>query len=150
MRISRSFGSILRSVVIALVALVGAGMSSAAFADCGGIRLTVLKGGWIIGGSAGTGSLTFHGRTYPLSIGGLDFGLVFGGSETRLAGTVCNIRQASDVAGVYAAGGAGAAIVAGARAIVLTNPNGAVLRMTGRQIGLIANLDLSGMAISLR
>lgn len=150
MRISRSFGSILRSTAVALVALVGAGVSSAAYADCGGIHLTVLKGGWIIGGSAGTGSLTFHGRTYPLSIGGLDFGLVFGGSETRLSGTVCNIRRPGDVAGVYAAGGAGAAIVAGARAIVLTNPNGAVLRMTGRQIGLMANLDLSGMAISLR
>ena len=26
----------------------------------------------------GTGTLTFHGRTYPLSIGGLSAGLVFG------------------------------------------------------------------------
>lgn len=69
---------------------------------------------------------------------------------TDLQGTVSNIRQPSDVAGVYVAGGVGAAVIAGARAIVLTNQKGAVLRLTGRQVGLIANLDLSGLAIALR
>ena len=38
----------------------------------------------------------------------------------------------------------------GASAIVLRNEKGAVLSLSGRQVGLIANLDLSGMAISLR
>jgi hypothetical protein len=33
---------------------------------------------------------------------------------------------------------------------VLENEEGAVLSLNGRQVGLIANLDLSGMAISLR
>jgi hypothetical protein len=33
---------------------------------------------------------------------------------------------------------------------VLENEKGAVLSLNGRQVGLIANLDLSGMAISLR
>ena len=37
-----------------------------------------------------------------------------------------------------------------ARAIVLRNQKGAVLRLSGRQVGLIANADLSGLAISLR
>jgi hypothetical protein len=56
----------------------------------------------------------------------------------------------SDVAGVYAAGGAGVAIGSGARMIVLTNEKGAVLEMSGRQTGLMVNADLSGMAITLR
>jgi hypothetical protein len=93
--------------------------------------------------------LIFHGRRYPLSIGGLSAGLVFGASETDFVGTVRNIFSPSDVAGVYGAAGAGAAIVAGAGAIVLTNEKGAVLSLSGRQVGLIANIDLSGMAISL-
>jgi hypothetical protein len=95
-------------------------------------------------------TLLFHGRNYPLSIGGVSAGLVFGGSETTLYGYVTNIRSPSDVAGVYGGVGAGAALVVGARAIVLRNQKGAVLRLSGRQVGLIANADLSGLAISLR
>jgi hypothetical protein len=33
---------------------------------------------------------------------------------------------------------------------VLQNEKGAVLTLSGRQIGLMANADLSGMAITLR
>lgn len=132
---------------MALVAWVG--MTSASYADSGWVRLTIYKAGWIIGGSGGSGTLTFHGRRYPLSVGGLDYGLVFGGSKTMLRGRVKNIRRPSDVAGVYGAAGAGLAVGTGARAIILTNQKGAVLELTGRQVGLLANLDLSGLAISL-
>jgi hypothetical protein len=65
-------------------------------------------------------------------------------------GTVSNIRRASDVAGVYGAVGAGGAVGVGVRAITLRNEKGAVLSLSGRQRGLMVNLDLSGLAISLR
>ncbi|HWG06412.1 MAG TPA: hypothetical protein VG271_15485 [Beijerinckiaceae bacterium] len=146
MRISDRF----RVGLVALIALACACLSSAAYADGGTIRISVVKAGWFIGGSAGSGTLTFHGRRYPLSIGGVDFGLVFGASQTYLSGAVTHIRRPSDVAGVYGAGGAGAAIIRGVRAIVLTNEKGAVLQLSGRQTGLMVNADLSGLAISLR
>jgi lipid-binding SYLF domain-containing protein len=145
MRISHQF----RAGLIGLIAIVGASVSSAAYADSGTIRFSVLKAGWFIGGSGGSGILIFHGRRYPVSIGGLSAGLVFGAAKTDFVGTVRNIFSPSDVAGVYGAAGAGAAIVAGAGGIVLTNEKGAVLSLSGRQVGLIANVDLSGMAISL-
>jgi hypothetical protein len=132
------------------MALLGASLSTTAWADSGTIRISVLKGGWFIGASGGSGTLTFRGRQYPLSIGGIDAGLVFGASQTNLSGRVTNIRRPSDVAGVYGAGGAGAAIGVGARAIVLTNEKGAVLQLSGRQTGLMLNADFSGLAISLR
>ena len=90
------------------------------------------------------------GRTYGLSTGGLDYGLVFGGSKTVLRGRVSNIYRPSDVAGVYGAAGAGLAVGRGARAIVLTNQKGAVLELSGSQTGLMANADLSGLAITMR
>jgi hypothetical protein len=34
--------------------------------------------------------------------------------------------------------------------IQLANDKGAVLQLEGRQVGLIANLDMSGLAIALR
>lgn len=140
--------STVRAALIALAALV-AGLSSAQ-ADSGTVQLTIYKGGWFIGGSAGGGSLNFRGRTYALSAGGIDYGLVFGGSKTVLRGRVSNINRPSDVAGVYGAAGAGLAIGRGARAIVLTNQKGAVLELTGRQTGLMANADLSGLAITMK
>lgn len=140
----------LRSALIALIAILGASLSSAAYADSGSIRFSVVKGGWFVGGSGGSGTLTFQGRRYALSIGGLSAGLVFGASQTYLSGRVSNIRRASDVAGVYGAVGAGAAAVRGVRAIVLRNEKGALLELSGRQTGLMLNADLSGLAISIR
>ena len=144
------FSSGVRVGLIALMTIVGASASSAAYADSGNIRISVLKGGWFIGASGGSGTLTFQGRQYPLSIGGLSAGLVFGASQTYLSGRVSNIRRASDVAGVYGAAGAGLAVGGGVRAIVLRNEKGAILELSGRQTGLMVNADLSGLAISLR
>jgi hypothetical protein len=142
--------SAIRIALVALIAFAGAGLSSASHAESGTVALTIYKAGWIIGGSGGGGTLTFRGRRYGLSAGGLDYGLVFGGSKTVLLGRVSNINQPSDVAGVYGAAGAGLAVGGGARAIVLTNQKGAVLELSGRQVGLMANVDLSGLAITLR
>jgi lipid-binding SYLF domain-containing protein len=142
--------SAVRTALVALAAFAGASLSSASYADSGMVLLTIYKAGWIIGGSGGGGTLSFHGRTYSLSVGGLDYGLVFGGSKTVLRGRVSNINSPSDVAGVYGAAGAGLAVGGGARAIVLTNQKGAVLELSGRQVGLMANVDLSGLAITLR
>ena len=142
--------SAVRMVLLAVTAFAATMFSSASHAESGSVQLTIYKAGWIIGGSGGSGTLTFRGRTYRLSTGGLDYGLVFGGSKTVLRGRVSNIHRPSDVAGVYGAAGAGLAVGRGARAIVLTNQKGAVLELSGRQTGLMANADLSGLAITLR
>jgi len=142
--------SAIRATVLAFAALTGVALSSAAHADEGFVQLTIYKAGWVIGGSGGSGVLDFRGRRYPLSTGGLDYGFVFGGSKTVLRGRVSNIFRPSDVAGVYGAAGAGIAVGRGARAIVLTNQKGAVLELTGHQVGLMANADLSGLAITMR
>jgi hypothetical protein len=136
-----------RAVLCVLALLAG---PSLARADDGAVTLIIYKAGWFVGGSVGNGVLTFHGQTYGLSAGGLDGGLVFGGSQTTLQGRVRNIRRAQDIAGVYGAAGVGVAFGAGVRGIVLTNPNGAILELSGKQLGVMANLDLSGLAISLK
>ena len=111
------------AALIALTAFIG--VPSATRADSGSISFRVIKAGFVVGGSGGSGVLYFHGR-------------------------VSNIRRPSDVAGIYAAGGVGAAVGVGVGAIVLTNQNGAVLSLSGRQAGLIIAADLNGLAISLR
>jgi hypothetical protein len=136
-----------RAVLCVLALLAGPCLARA---DDGAVTLIIYKAGWFVGGSVGNGVMTFHGQTYGLSAGGLDGGLVFGGSQTTLQGRVRNIRRAQDIAGVYGAAGVGVAFGAGVRGIVLTNPNGAILELSGKQLGVMANFDLSGLAISLK
>ena len=140
--------SAFRAGLIALLAL--AGITTAADADGGSISFNVIKAGIVIGGSAGSGTLVFHGQAYSIGIGGLSYGFTFGASETRFRGTVSNIRTPSDVAGVYAAGNVGAAVGRGAQAIVLANEKGAVLTLTGNSVGAIVSADLNGLVITVR
>ena len=139
----------LRTIIVALATLIAAGLGQAR-ADSGTVRISFLKAGWVIGGNVGSGTLTFRGRTYPLSVGGMSYGFTFGGSQTNLRGVVSNIFHPSDIEGVYGAAGAGATVIRGPQAIVLTNQKGAVLHLSGTQTGLMVNLDVSGMALTLR
>ena len=140
---------LLRGALVALIALFGVGLHSAN-ADSGSITLTIYKGGWIIGGSGRRRyahlprpQLSAWGRRHRLRprVRRFEDGAARSGEQhpTR-----------SDVAGVYAAAGAGLAVGGGVRAIVLTNQNGAVLELSGRQVGLMANADLSGLAITMK
>jgi len=146
MQISSGF----RSAAFAAVAIAGMGFASVAHADSGTIRFAIYKAAFFIGGAGGEGTLTFHGRRYPISVGAVSGGLAFGVSKTYFQGTVRNIRRARDVTGVYGAAGGGGAIGKGAQVIIMTNDKGAKLELTGRQVGLQVNADLSGMSISLR
>jgi hypothetical protein len=132
------------------MALAAIGFIPAAHADSGTIRFAVYKAGFFIGGSGGEGTLTFRGRKYRVSIGGVSAGLVFGASKTYYRGTVRHIRRASDVTGIYGAAGGGGAIGRGAQAIVMQNDKGAVLELTGDQRGLQINADLSGLSITVK
>ena len=144
--------SLVARLVASLIALLAAAAAlvSVAFADSGSISFSVIKAGIIIGGSGGSGTLTFQGRRYPLSIGGLSYGFTFGASETRFRGTVSNITKPSDVTGVYAAGNVGAAVGVGGQAIVLGNQKGAVLTLAGSSIGAIVSADLNGLVITVK
>ena len=145
-----SSSSRLRATLAATVMLAGIGLSSTAQAETCSISFTVIKAGWVIGGSGGSGALRCGGRTYPLSIGGLSYGVMFGASETRFTGTATFRGSPYNVAGVYGAGGVGGSVGRGAQVMVLTNDKGTALSLTGRQVGLQINADLSGLAISMR
>jgi hypothetical protein len=142
--------SCLRNILIATLALAGLGLATPASADTGSISFAVYKAGFFVGGSGGEGTLRFHGRRYRVSVGGVSAGLVFGASKTYFNGTVRHIRRASDVTGIYGAAGGGGALGVGAQAIVLRNEKGAVLELTGKQVGAQINVDLSGLSITVK
>jgi hypothetical protein len=143
LQISRR-GLLFSGAAIALVGTAGAAQASA-----GSVYLDLVSAGFIFGASGGEGTLTYGGRRYRLSMGGLSAGLTFGASGAKLIGTAYHLRRASDIQGVYTKLGAGAATPMGGDYQDLQNANGVTLRLRGHETGLMVNFDLSGMALSL-
>ena len=114
------------------------------------IQLDIGKITFLVGGSGGFGQLNFEGQAYPLAIGGVNAGATISFSRADLVGTVYNLTQPSDIEGIYAAGTAGIAAAAGGAVITLTNSRGVTLALSGKQLGLDASLDLSGMRITVQ
>jgi hypothetical protein len=139
-----------RSSALILSTLILGATASPSVAETGTVRLQVSNAGFIVGVGGGSGVLTFHGRRYPLSVGGLSVGFAAGASRTDLIGRALNMRQASDIAGTYTAIGAGVAAGGGASVARLQNARGVVLELRGRKVGLQAGASLSGVQISLR
>ena len=109
----------------------------------------IASAGFIFGVTGGSGTLTFRGHQYPLRIGGISAGALIGVSATDLVGTASNLHAPGDIAGIYSAIGAGMSVAGGRSAAQLSNANGVVLRLHGRQVGFSFSIDLSGMSISL-
>ena len=103
----------------------------------------------VVGVGGGTGTLTFNGRKYPLSIGGISLGATIGIASADFVGRVRHLRRASDIAGTYSAVGAGLAAAGGGSVARLRNSRGVELEVSGKQVGFMASIDLSGLRIRL-
>ncbi|MCE2969605.1 MAG: hypothetical protein LW847_05175 [Burkholderiales bacterium] len=114
------------------------------------IEFTLFRAGFIVGGTGGSGLLHFKDNGYPLGVGGVSFGATIGVARIEMTGEVYNLKQASDIEGTYTAVSAGGAVAGGAGVAELQNARGVKLRVSGRQIGLMVSIDLSGLQISLR
>jgi hypothetical protein len=137
----------LGAVILAMAML--AGLSTPSSAETGQVRISAGKAGFIVGVGGGSGTLTFKGKTYRLSVGGISVGTI-GLAQVNLSGTARNLRTAADIAGTYSAVGAGIAVVGGSKVAQLQNGNGVVITLRGVQVGVDLSLNLSGMTISLQ
>jgi len=113
------------------------------------IEFEIYKAGFIVGVSGGKGTLTFEGRSHPLTIGGVSVGATAGVSKAELMGTVQNLHRLQDIEGTYSALQAGLTIGGGEKITKLQNGHGVVLEVRGKQIGIELSLDLNGMQINL-
>lgn len=141
---------VMKYAAIALVAaLVLAASPVPSQAETAAVQLRITRAGFIVGVAGGNGVLRYHGRSYPLTIGGVSVG-TFGAASADLVGHAYHLRGPQSIAGTYTALSAGVAIAGGGRTARLRNSNGVVLELRGRQVGLELSLDLSGMTISMR
>lgn len=140
--------------VIAVVLLISLGWAGSTLAQSGTpdakIEISQWKVGFIIGAGGGGGTLTYQGKSYPLSLHGLRVGATIGASTADLVGDVHNLKNLKDIEGVYSAAQAAIAVGAGGKVWTLKNKNGVTLKLKGKQAGIELALDIGGMELKLK
>ena len=136
------------AVMATTVMLLGVSTQSHA-QTTGAVHLKIAKVGFIVGVGGGGGTLTYHGRTYRLSAGGVSVGTI-GIAEANMVGTAYHLHNAADIAGTYVATSASVAVVGGGKVATLQNEKGVILHVRGVQLGVEASLSLSGMTLALQ
>lgn len=142
-----------RAFVAVTAALILLGGSTTALAQPkpdATIAFDIFKAGFIVGGSGGSGMLTYKGKTYPLTIGGVSLGATIGVTKADLVGEVYNLKSQNDIAGIYTAAQAGFAVAGGNKVADLRNSKGVQIKVRGKQVGLALEADLSGLQIELK
>jgi len=138
------------AAAILATALMVVGVSTQSRAQTTGtVHLKIAKVGFIVGVGGGSGTVTYHGKSYRVSVSGVGLGTI-GVSAVNLEGTVHNLHNLADIAGVYNAASASVAIVGGGKVATLQNEKGVVLKVHGVQLGLEASLSVSGMTLTLQ
>jgi len=128
-------------LAIALGLLASVGLTTPSVAEVGAVSVVFTKGGFIVGVGGGQGVLVFRGHRYPFTVGA---------STTKFVGKAINLRSPGDLAGSYAAGGAGGAFAAGAGGVQLQNANGVILQLSGPKVGLEASAAVGGVTITMK
>ncbi len=144
--IARQILSRLSLVLAALVLPVAA----ADKAPVGSVAIDQTQFALILGGSTGGGVLTFAGRQYPFTTGGLSLGASLGISRVSVTGEVYDMTELSQFPGTYRKFTAGVALGGGGAALHLKNENGVVLKLSGTTKGLSLDLSASGMSIKMK
>jgi hypothetical protein len=142
-----------RRLTVALIVLISSGLvevysASSQDVPSGTIQLS---GGSVaagIGYTWGKGIVTFEGKNYPIKVDGLSV-IHVGASSYTASGTVYNLKQISDINGVYTAVAAGVAVAGGASATAMKNSKGVLIQMASTHLGVNFSLGAKGVTISL-
>jgi len=110
-----------------------------------------LSGGSVAAGlgvSWGSGTLTYQGKDYPISVTGISIGAV-GITRLEAAGRVYNLKKLEDFDGNYAAVGAEATLAGGASVVTMRNGNGVKVNLGATTQGVKVTLGGGGVDMKI-
>jgi len=111
-----------------------------------------LSGGSVaagVGVSWGSGTLTYQGKDYPISVTGVTVGAL-GVTKLEAAGRVYNLKKLEDFDGNYAAIGAEATLAGGASVVTMKNQNGVRVNMGATTQGVKVTLGAGGVDMKIK
>jgi hypothetical protein len=145
----------IKKMAILLLLLATTGVTQAAQHRSGPDAILRTSGGGFalgIGVSWGSGTLTYHGKDYPVKIKGLSVGRV-GVTSSSAYGEVFNLKHLQDFNGHYTVGGAGTRGVTlggGKTGTIMSNQAGVIVRISSTQKGVAVNATGGGVDMQLQ
>lgn len=116
----------------------------------GTVRIEQISVAFLASGELGGGTLTWRGRTYPISVGGLGIGGI-GASHVIASGRVYGLTDRADFAGAYVQLKEGWAVGrAGQGRLWLKNDKGVTISLDTRRRGLQATIGADGVVIAFK
>ncbi|WP_186419457.1 hypothetical protein [Bosea sp. CS1GBMeth4] len=116
----------------------------------GTVRIEQISVAFLASGELGGGTLTWRGRTYPISVGGLGIGGI-GASRVLASGRVYGLTDRADFAGAYVQLKEGWALGrAGQGRLWLKNDKGVTISLDTRRQGLQATIGADGVVIAFK
>ena len=148
----RTMNNVKKIAILLLVGGVMTGFTQAASKQATPDATLRLKGGSFaagIGFSWGSGTLTYKGKDYPVSVNGVSLGKV-GITGSSASGEVYHLKRLQDFDGHYNAGGAGMTIAGGRNAVAMTNQNGVKVLLASTTRGVDVTLAGGGVDMKLK
>jgi hypothetical protein len=102
-----------------------------------------------VGFAWGTGTLTYDGKDYEVTVNGITVGAV-GIASATAEGEVFHLKKLEDVAGNYTGAAAGTTVGGGRAGLVMRNQNGVEIRMTATTKGVSLTIGSTGVTLSLK
>ncbi len=102
-----------------------------------------------IGFSWGSGTLTYQGKTYPVSVDGLTVGSV-GVAEAKATGKVFGLKTLSDFDGVYSAAKLGATVGGGGDLTTMKNEHGVTIELNATTVGIKFTAGPGGVKLKIK
>jgi hypothetical protein len=140
----------LRTIAFSLLAF--AVMTSVSFAKGNPdatLRLSFKSVGIGIGFSGGSGTLTYKGKDYPISVSGMSVGQV-GVKGSSATGKVYNLKSLADFDGHYVGAGTGMTVAGGRSRVELKNQNGVQVYVAAASQGMDVSLGRGGVDMKLK
>jgi hypothetical protein len=141
--------------ILSLVVAVMTGFTQAATQHSGPDATLRMSIGGVhlgIGGSSGSGTLTYRGKNHPFKVSGFAVGRV-GVTSSSASGEVFNLKHLQDFNGHYDVGGGGTRGVtlgAGKTGTIMSNQAGVIIRLSSTQQGLAVNATGGGLNMQLQ
>ena len=141
--------------ILSIVITAVTGFTQAATHQSGSDATLRLSGGSFaagIGFNWGSGTLTYHGKDYPVKVKGLSVGKV-GITSSSAYGEVFNLKHLQDFNGHYNVGSAGTRGVtlgAGKTGTIMSNQAGVMVRISSTQKGVNVNATGGGVDMQIQ
>ena len=138
------------TLLAAALLVGGLALAAGAKQPVGKVSIEEKQFGLILGGSTGSGTLTFHGKKYPFKLKGLSAGLDVGVSKMSAVGEVYDLKKVSQFPGTFTKFEASIALGGGVGGLRLQNENGVIMNLRSRTKGLDLNLgNVTGVTVTM-